>query len=94
MTLTHFNAAIIYVPQIAILNGASAVGRVIPNLLVGRFGAFNVIVPSVYLASILIFCTLAIVNVEGTIIFAILYGFFSGACEWLAFCSFVSFDYL
>ncbi|KAF5325482.1 hypothetical protein D9619_009912 [Psilocybe cf. subviscida] len=64
---------------IAILNGASAVGRVIPNLLVGRFGAFNVIVPCVYLASILIFCTLAVVNIEGTMIFAILYGFFSGA---------------
>lgn len=68
--------------QIAILNGASAVGRVIPNLLVGRFGAFNVIVPCVYLASILIFCTLAVVNIEGTMIFAILYGFFSGACEY------------
>jgi MFS family permease len=38
-----------------------------------------VIVPCVYLASILIFCTLAVVNVEGTMIFAILYGFFSGA---------------
>ncbi|KAF8199455.1 major facilitator superfamily domain-containing protein [Pholiota molesta] len=64
---------------IAILNAASAVGRVIPNLLVYRYGAFNVIIPCVYLASLLVFCTLAIKDVPGTMVFAILYGFFSGA---------------
>ncbi|KAF9484040.1 MFS general substrate transporter [Pholiota conissans] len=64
---------------IAILNAASAVGRVVPSLLVYRLGAFNVIIPCVYAASILVFCTLAINNVAGTMIFAILYGFFSGS---------------
>jgi len=67
--------------KIPILNGASAIGRVIPNMLVYRFGAFNVIIPCVYITSILIFCSLAIRNATGTMAFAIFYGFFSGACE-------------
>ncbi|KJA23936.1 hypothetical protein HYPSUDRAFT_137083 [Hypholoma sublateritium FD-334 SS-4] len=64
---------------IAVLNAASAVGRVLPNLFVYRFGAFNVIIPCVFLTSLLVFCNLAIDNVAGTMIFAILYGFFSGS---------------
>jgi len=67
--------------KIAVLNGASAIGRVVPNMLIYRFGAFNVMVPCVYMTSILIFCSLAINNIAGTMVFAILYGFFSGACE-------------
>jgi len=50
-------------------------------MLVYRFGAFNVIIPCVYITSILIFCSLAIHNATGTMAFAIFYGFFSGACE-------------
>ncbi|KAJ3511804.1 hypothetical protein NLJ89_g3887 [Agrocybe chaxingu] len=65
--------------MIAILNGASVVGRVAPNMLVYRFGAFNVIIPCVFVASVLVFCTLAVTTASGTIIFAVLYGFFSGA---------------
>jgi hypothetical protein len=65
------------------LNGASVLGRVIPNLLVYRLGAFNVIAPCVLFASVLVFCTLAIKDVAGTMIFAILYGFFSGSCKWI-----------
>ncbi|KAF9552105.1 MFS general substrate transporter [Agrocybe pediades] len=64
---------------LAILNGGSVIGRILPNMIVHKFGAFNVIVPSVYIASILVFCTLAIKDVPGTVIFAILYGFFSGS---------------
>ena len=65
------------------MNGASVLGRVIPNLLVYRLGAFNVIIPCVFLASVLVLCTLAIKDVAGTMIFAILYGFFSGSCKWI-----------
>jgi len=65
------------------LNGASVLGRVIPNLLVYRLGAFNVTIPCVFGTSLLIFCTLVIKDVAGTMIFAILYGFFSGACKWI-----------
>lgn len=64
---------------IAILNASSVVGRVIPNLLVPRFGPFNVVIPCVLISSILVFCTLAVKDVVGTIVFAILYGFFSGS---------------
>jgi MFS family permease len=64
---------------ITILNGSSVVGRVIPNLLVPRFGPFNVVIPCALITTILIFCTLAVKDVAGTIVFAILYGFFSGS---------------
>ncbi|GLB39677.1 putative major facilitator superfamily protein [Lyophyllum shimeji] len=64
---------------LVVLNGASTVGRVLPNLLVARTGVFNVMIPCVLASSVLIFCFLALVNAAGTIVFAVLYGFFSGA---------------
>ncbi|KAF8152955.1 major facilitator superfamily domain-containing protein [Crassisporium funariophilum] len=64
---------------IAILNGASVLGRVIPNMLVYKVGAFNVVIPCVFVASILVFCTLSVKDAPGTLVFAILYGFFSGS---------------
>ncbi|TFK32267.1 major facilitator superfamily domain-containing protein [Crucibulum laeve] len=64
---------------IAILNGASFLGRVLPNMLVYRFGAFNVVIPCITISAALIFCTLAVKDVAGTMVFAICYGFFSGA---------------
>ncbi|PPQ87533.1 hypothetical protein CVT25_008535 [Psilocybe cyanescens] len=64
---------------IAILNAASVLGRIFSNALVYRMGAFNVVVANVFMASVLVFCTLGIKTAAGTIIFAILYGFFSGA---------------
>ncbi|RDB17265.1 Riboflavin transporter MCH5 [Hypsizygus marmoreus] len=64
---------------IAILNAASVLGRIIPSLIVHRVGVFNVVIPCIGSAAILVFCTLVVNNVAGTMIFAILYGFFSGA---------------
>ncbi|KAG6853434.1 hypothetical protein C0991_004434 [Blastosporella zonata] len=64
---------------LVILNGASTVGRVLPNLLVARMGVLNVMIPCVLISGLLAFCTAALKNVVGTIMFAILYGFFSGA---------------
>ncbi|KAF9045397.1 major facilitator superfamily domain-containing protein [Panaeolus papilionaceus] len=64
---------------ITILNGASVVGRVIPNLFVHKTGPFNMIIPCIFISALLVFCTLAVDNAPGTIIFAILYGFFSGS---------------
>ncbi|KAH9474434.1 MFS transporter asaE [Psilocybe cubensis] len=64
---------------IAILNAASVMGRISTNALVYRLGAFNVVVFCIFIASVLVFCTLAIKTAAGTITFAILYGFFSGA---------------
>ncbi|TEB32733.1 MFS general substrate transporter [Coprinellus micaceus] len=64
---------------IAILNGASTVGRIVPNLFANYFGVWNTVVPCVTIASILVFVTLGIDSAPGTIAFAILFGFFSGA---------------
>ncbi|PPQ96481.1 hypothetical protein CVT26_010475 [Gymnopilus dilepis] len=64
---------------IAMLNGGSVLGRIVPNIFAHKAGAFNVMIPCVYSASILIFCTLAINSAAGIIIFAILYGFFQGS---------------
>ncbi|KAF9460406.1 major facilitator superfamily domain-containing protein [Collybia nuda] len=64
---------------IAILNGASVIGRVIPNLLVHRIGVFNVLIPCIAISGLLVFCTLAVKDVAGTMSFTVLYGLFSGA---------------
>jgi hypothetical protein len=63
------------------LNGGSAVGRVLPNMLASRIGVFNVVIPCVAISGILVFCSLAVKDVAGTVVFALLYGFFSGACK-------------
>ncbi|KAF8888855.1 major facilitator superfamily domain-containing protein [Infundibulicybe gibba] len=54
--------------MLAVLNVASVFGRIVPTLFVHRFGIFNAIIP----------CTAA-VGCAGTFVFAVLYGFFSGA---------------
>ena len=55
-------------------------GRIVPNLFAARFGPFNVVIPCVLTASVLVFCTLVVKDMAGIIVFAILYGFFSGSC--------------
>jgi len=64
---------------LVVLNGASTLGRVLPNLLVARSGIFNVMIPCVIASGLLVFCFLLLKNAAGTIVFAVLYGFFSGA---------------
>ncbi|KAF8646651.1 hypothetical protein AX16_007149 [Volvariella volvacea WC 439] len=63
---------------LAMLNGGSMFGRIVPNFFVHKFGPFNAIIPCIAICSLLIFCTLAIKDAAGTIVFALLYGFFSG----------------
>ncbi|KAL5492850.1 hypothetical protein ACEPAI_4298 [Sanghuangporus weigelae] len=66
---------------IAILNGASAFGRVMPVVVVDRVGVFALIVPCTMACGILIFCLApAVTGAAGAVIMAILCGFFSGAC--------------
>ncbi|XP_006455465.1 hypothetical protein AGABI2DRAFT_75392, partial [Agaricus bisporus var. bisporus H97] len=65
---------------LAILNGGSAFGRIIPNILAGKFGVYNTLLPSLYISSALVFAIFGIKNFAGLTIFAILYGFWSGAC--------------
>ena len=61
-----------------ILNAASIAGRVLPNLLTDRVGPLNVLIPASLGSGILAICWIGIKNLPGIIVFAILYGFFSG----------------
>ena len=49
--------------------------------MVNRFGAFNAIVFCSFACSALLFSMLAVVNITGVVVFSLLFGFFSGACE-------------
>ena len=61
-----------------ILNAASVPGRILPNFLADYVGPLNVLVPCSLMTGILALCWIGVSNLPGTIIFAILYGFFSG----------------
>ena len=63
---------------IAIMSAASTFGRIIPNFLGDMFGCLNVMVPCVSGAMVLAWCWIADKNTAGLIVWAILYGFFTG----------------
>lgn len=64
---------------IAILNGASVFGRIAPGIIADRIGSVNTVIPISFSAAVLAFAWIGIRNEAGTIVFAILYGFASGA---------------
>ncbi len=64
---------------LSILNGASLFGRIITNIIADYLGALNVLVPCIFCASILAFAWIAVHNLAGIVVFAILYGCFSGS---------------
>jgi MFS family permease len=64
---------------IAILNAGSFVGRIAAGGLGIRIGQFNVLTFSCAACSILIFSWIRITTAAGLIVFAVLYGIFSGA---------------
>ena len=61
-----------------ILNAASIAGRIVPNILTDKVGPLNVLIPASLVTGILAFGWVGITSLPGIIIFAILYGFFSG----------------
>jgi MFS family permease len=61
-----------------ILNSASIPGRILPNFLADKAGPLNILTPSAVITGILALCWIAIKTLPGIIIFALLYGFFSG----------------
>lgn len=69
------------------LNGASVFGRTLPSMLVPRIGVFNLLMFSVTGTGVVILCMAAVKDIAGTALFAIFYGFFSGAGETRGFCS-------
>lgn len=67
---------------LAILNGASIFGRIIPNWLADTYGPLTILTPQCFISGILIFCFTSMCKTEaGLIVFTILFGFSSGASE-------------
>ncbi|KAF5316240.1 hypothetical protein D9619_006787 [Psilocybe cf. subviscida] len=64
---------------IAILNGSSAFGRVLPTIIADRTGVFTLLVPCTLACGVINFSVIAVKDAAGAVIVAILYGFFSGA---------------
>ncbi|KAG6812272.1 hypothetical protein H0H93_013902, partial [Arthromyces matolae] len=65
--------------QLVILNGMNTIGRVIPNALVPHLGVYNVMIFCMTSLGILILFMPLVTTIPATVMFAILYGFFSGA---------------
>jgi MFS family permease len=60
------------------LNAASIPGRIVPNFLADHTGPLNVLLPCSTMTGILALVWIGIHNLGGTIVFSLLYGFFSG----------------
>ncbi|EPS92992.1 hypothetical protein FOMPIDRAFT_60020 [Fomitopsis schrenkii] len=65
--------------SIAILNAASVIGRIIPNILADKVGAFTLVIPITVICAALMFAMLGITNVATMVVVAVIYGVFSGA---------------
>lgn len=61
-----------------ILNAASIAGRILPNFLTDKVGPLDILIPASLASGILALCWIGIRNLPGMVVFAILYGFFSG----------------
>jgi MFS family permease len=61
-----------------ILNTASIAGRIVPNIITDLVGPLNVLIPASLITGFLAFVWIGVKNLPGVLVFAILYGFFSG----------------
>jgi MFS family permease len=64
---------------LSILNAASVFGRIVPNIIADKLGPLNVVLPCAFLTGILVFCLIPVHNVGGMVVFALVFGFFSGS---------------
>ncbi|KAI0057020.1 MFS general substrate transporter [Artomyces pyxidatus] len=64
--------------MLAILNGSSIPGRVLPPLLTNKLGALNVMTMAASGCAILLFALFGVKTIAGVVVFAIVYGFFAG----------------
>ena len=69
---------------VAILNGASTVGRVVPNFIADKTGPLNILTPCAFLTGILAFCWIPVHAVGSMGVWSALYGLASGALLSLA----------
>ncbi|KAL1857471.1 hypothetical protein Daus18300_010336 [Diaporthe australafricana] len=63
---------------VTLLNVGSVFGRILPNYLADKVGSVNVIIVCAAVSAILLYGWLGIHNLAGLIVFALLYGMFSG----------------
>ncbi|PCG95570.1 Major facilitator superfamily domain, general substrate transporter [Penicillium occitanis (nom. inval.)] len=63
---------------LAILNAASMFGRVLPGFIADKIGRFNVLILNGFCTGILLLCWIAVSSDASIIVFAVLYGYFSG----------------
>ncbi|KAJ6469076.1 major facilitator superfamily domain-containing protein [Mycena vitilis] len=77
---------------LTLLNGGSVIGRLVNNSISPRVGSFNLVVSSLYACAILIFVMIKIKTFAGLAVFAVLYGFTSGAYASLMPTNFVGFS--
>jgi predicted MFS family arabinose efflux permease len=64
---------------VPILGAGSVFGRLVPNALADHIGTFNTLIPCTFACGVLLFTWIAIHDIGGLLVFAILYGFFSGS---------------
>ncbi|OJJ75218.1 hypothetical protein ASPBRDRAFT_119613 [Aspergillus brasiliensis CBS 101740] len=64
---------------ISMLNGASLFGRIIPGILADKYGRFNTCIVFTILSGIVALCWTKADTVAGLVVFAVAYGFSSGA---------------
>ncbi|WPG98491.1 MFS monocarboxylate transporter [Acrodontium crateriforme] len=64
---------------VSIVNGASLVGRILPGMLADRYGRWNLLMCSAFLAGVCAFCWTAATSIPGVVVWSVAYGFSSGA---------------
>ncbi|KAH6650553.1 major facilitator superfamily domain-containing protein [Chaetomium tenue] len=64
---------------VTLLNTGSIFGRLIPNALADRYGSLNVLIVCIVASAVLAFGWLGIHDIGGSVVYALLYGAFSGA---------------
>ncbi|QRV93588.1 major facilitator superfamily transporter [Ceratobasidium sp. AG-Ba] len=65
--------------SLTILNAASILGRTFPNFISDRIGVFNVMIPCSTIGGVLVFAMFGVKSSGALVVFAVLYGFFSGS---------------
>ncbi|KAF8956207.1 monocarboxylate permease [Flammula alnicola] len=65
---------------VSILNAGSFFGRILPGLFSNRFGVFNLGTFFTLGTGVVVLSMIAVKNFVGTVVFAICFGLFSGAC--------------
>ncbi|KIK60071.1 hypothetical protein GYMLUDRAFT_85576 [Collybiopsis luxurians FD-317 M1] len=65
--------------ELAIVNASSTIGRILPNFVADKSGPLNNYIPACLGSTVLLFALFGITSDASLIVFAILYGFFTGA---------------